>query len=350
MAKVSLDNLLTENNLGEFINRYQDNENTYEVESTCPIHSNKLIDESHEKPFIEFRFMLTYLSTKQLAVVEVNERKKMTEIDYAAAGDNTQYFELAPTEAAVEEIEQYTKSVQELLTSDAAEPAEIFLVKSAPEIVSIVPEVFPRQPSVSFSDDIDETYHTFTYTLVLQSIKFSNKMAEDGVWQVSFYHPRADTPFTIVNLELRDARTESIDFGNLELDLYFSTTATNVQDLVASDQAIFNICGPHGTRGKAELNNKSLLAASKENKSGIILLENPQGENIAMANISVRLNDLGVNHNSQFKKSVVMEPTAIVKPYVDDGLAYRFVEDLEKWKKAQEEDFLVEVSQLVTFY
>lgn len=337
--------------LKEFLNSCQDNENTYEIESTCTINSIKELPLTVEQPILEFRFTLTFLTTKQLAVVEVSQRKRMAaEIDHAAGGDHAQIIcELPPTETSAE-IPQIEDEIQSVKSTENVPEVPINLIKSAPQILSIAPEVVEIAPGVveEIKEPVSlETIHTFTYTLILQSIKFSNRLIEDGIWQVSFYHPRANTQFTILNLELQNARNESLDFGNLELKLYFSTTKDNIRDLVSSDTAIFNISGPYGTRGKAELNNKSLLAS--KDKAGIILLENQAGENIAMATICVKLNDLGENHNSQVKKTIPMEPAAPVKPYVDDGLAYRFVEDLEKWKTAQQEEFLVEVRSTLIY-
>lgn len=58
-------------------------------------------------------------------------------------------------------------------------------------------------------------------------------------------------------------------------------------------------------------------------------------EKIAMAQIFVYLDDLGINFNSQFKRHSKMLPQP--KPYMDEALAYKIVEDL---KAKQMEHFL----------
>lgn len=302
--------------------------------------------------------MLTYVSSVKLAVCEKSENRRK-EIDYAAAGDQIQeprLFELPPTPTPLK-LEHMgddkgiiispktNKSTGEMpdKPQEKIEP-EVQISKSDPNMPVCVADKTDIQSILNTSEkDLEKVPRTFSYNLVLQTIKFTNHV-ENGIWQVSFYHPRADAPFTIVNLELQNIEDETVDFNDLELQLYFSAMPNEIVDIVTADNCLFNISGPRGTRGKAELNSQSLLIGNKERKSGIILLENQNGEKMAMANIFVYIDDLGINHNSQLKKTAPLEIDApVAKAYVDEGLAYRFVEDLEKWKKEQQENYLVEV-------
>lgn len=347
-AKLSLEDLLPIDNLTDFLASCRDNENTYEQESVCAVTACRDLSPFIEKPSLEFRFRLSYVSTNKLAtqdLFESRKEKEVPEIDINAGGDQIvldSSFELpaTPTPLKLDHMGDnkgivISPKVNKHETSSQAD--EI----SMPERPEPSPCVVTVEPTTN--KDLDHIPRTFSYNLVLQSIKFTNRV-ENGIWQVSFYHPRADTPFTIVNLELQNIDEETVDFNDLELQLYFSALPDEIHDVITADNSLFNISGPRGTRGKAELDSQTLLVGNKEKKSGIILLENQNGEKLAMANIFVYLEDLGINHNSQIKKTVPLVEGPTIKSYIDEGLAYRFVEDLEKWKKAQEEDFLVEVS------
>lgn len=340
------------------------------MDTSCPIYSLTDLSPFQNKPVLEYSLSLAYLSTNKLAVHEILEKRREAErlergkIDYAAAGD--QVFDSKQVELPPTNIQELTTGGQRLSAIPAklnkseifgpGEKVELEPIKSDPMITQKQKSEVKQVHKPARDEDNQEIEeeeerlvqedrnipHTFSYNLVVQSIKFTNRV-ENGIWQLSFYHPKADTPFTIVNLELSNIQDETIDFSDLELQLYFSAPPDEVETLVASDNAIFNISGPRGSRGKAELNNQTLLAATKEHKPGIVMLENQNGEKMAMGTVSVYLENMGINHNSQIKKSMILEPIS-TKAYIDEGLAYKFVEDLEKWKKEQEENFMVEVS------
>lgn len=341
------------NNLTDFLASCRDNENTYEQEAVCAVIPSKDLSPFIEKPSIEFRFMLSYISTSKLATHDLFESRKEKEvkpqeIDINAGGDRIQLdtsMELPATPTPLK-LDHMGDNKGIVLSPKANKNS----IETEPDEEPVKPDPVPIADRTDMqtilnveNKDLDTIPRTFSYNLVLQNIKFTNHV-ENGIWQVSFYHPRADTPFTIVNLELQNIEDESVDFNDLELQLYFSALPTEIVDVITADNCLFNISGPRGTRGKAELDSQTLLVGNKEKKSGIILLENQNGEKMAMANIFVYLDDLGINHNSQIKKSVPLGEGPTTKSYIDEGLAYRFVEDLEKWKKAQEENFLVEVS------
>ena len=77
-------------------------------------------------------------------------------------------------------------------------------------------------------------------------------------------------------------------------------------------------------------------------------MENQSGEQIAMANVFVYLDDLGINCNSKLKKYANLKSLP-PRPYLDENLAYKIVEELEEWKLKQQELFLIEVIHCV-FY
>uniref|UniRef100_A0A336LVM1 CSON001222 protein n=1 Tax=Culicoides sonorensis TaxID=179676 RepID=A0A336LVM1_CULSO len=347
-AKLTLENLLKIDNLTEFLTCYRDNQNTYEHQSVCAVIPTIEISQISEKPSLEFGFMLTYISTNKLASQDIFESRKESEEKQGQININVAEERIEPEFASIElpptptplKLDHMGDDKGIVISPKSHKTTES--KKMGDEMKIEVPDEIKDQSTEN--KEIAKIPRTFSYTLVLQNIRFSNHV-ENGIWQVSFYHPRADTPFTIVNLELKNIEDESVDFNNLELQLYFSALPNEINEVVTADNCLFNISGPRGTRGKAELDSQTLLIGNKEKKPGIILLENQNGEKMAMANIFVYLTDLGINHNSQIKKSVPLIEAPTAKTYIDEGLAYRFVEDLEKWKKEQEEDYLVELKR-----
>lgn len=72
-------------------------------------------------------------------------------------------------------------------------------------------------------------------------------------------------------------------------------------------------------------------------------MENESGEKIAMAHASIDLQDIGANFNSQTKKFI--RPMSSTKSYFDENLAYKHIEELQQWKRQQEDIFLDELKQ-----
>ncbi|XP_055382421.1 centrosomal protein of 120 kDa [Condylostylus longicornis] len=186
---------------------------------------------------------------------------------------------------------------------------------------------------------------TFSFNLILQTVKF-NRFVDTGIWQISLQHQNADTTYTVANIELTEISSNLIEFKNFMLQLFFSSRADTVLEVVSSESCVLKICGPRGIFAVAELNNEILLTSNKEKHSGVVLMENQNGEKCALAYISVYMEDLGISFNSQIKKHVNNDnnpPT--IAAYFDENLAYKVVEELEDWKKKQLENFLVELKR-----
>lgn len=182
--------------------------------------------------------------------------------------------------------------------------------------------------------------HTFSLNLVLNLMKFHRK-PDCGVWQFSLQHQKADTTFTIVNLELTDITTKIIELNNLTLALYFSSYIDDILDIIDTEPCILVICGPRNISARAELDNTTLLSQTSSQHHGVVLMDNQTGENIIIAEMYIHLDDLGVSFNSQIKK----HPSTMAQPYFDEKYAYKIVEELESWKAKEEEFFIIELKQ-----
>jgi centrosomal protein CEP120 len=150
--------------------------------------------------------------------------------------------------------------------------------------------------------DIREVPRTFSYNLVIQSVKF-NRRPDNGIWQLSFQHPKADTPFTKINIEFSVINSKVVDLNRTQMQLYFSSLPENVIEKIISDACRLTIHGPHGLYAFAELDNQNMVIGHKEKKAGVILLESANGESVGMANIYAYLDDIGINYNTNVRRS-----------------------------------------------
>lgn len=109
------------------------------------------------------------------------------------------------------------------------------------------------------------------------------------------HHTKADNPFVIKNLAIKDISTSTVEYNDFQLNLCISTQQNYLIDIIKSKPCIYTLERPRGLHATAELDNESVLVHDKI--TGIILLENAYNEKIAMANASVSIEDLGVNFN-----------------------------------------------------
>lgn len=261
-------------------------------------------------------------------------------VDCAAPGDSTNDI--------VEPINAY-RPPSHLTEPDSVKPATPLLSSRPPSAVGRT------------------NANTFSYRLHLQQVRFTRK-ADVGIWQVSLHHPKAHTPVALVNISVRahaqDATaatscagtTTTID--NVSVELLFSFESTGIRTVIASEPCVLNIKGPHAMFATAELDNATLLA-QPAGSVGIILMENEACEKVAIANAYVELTDLGANLNAQQPKfRRFAQPSSVasgrggaagdgvgLRPHLDEELAYKMVEELEQWKTAQQEEFLVELKR-----
>lgn len=162
----------------------------------------------------------------------------------------------------------------------------------------------------------------------------------------SLQHPSADSSPVIRNLEISDIVIDQISFEDMLLRLCFTTHAEHLFELIKSSSCILTLKGPRGIHASAELDNHNIL--TQENSKGIVLLENEQSEQIAMAHISVQTEELGLNFNTNTTlRARKKQNKNLQSPHaaLDEDLAYKMIEELEEWKMVQQKEFLAELKR-----
>lgn len=161
----------------------------------------------------------------------------------------------------------------------------------------------------------------------------------------SLQHPDADIPLVIRNLEISDIVIDQLSFEDMHLRLCFSTYPNQLFDLIKAKTCLLTLKGPRGIHATAELDNQNIL--SQEKTKGIVLLENDQNEQIAMAHICVEVTELGVNFNAQSNLSAKRQQKnyQTIDFALNEDLAYKKIEELEEWKQVQQKEFLMELKR-----
>lgn len=158
-------------------------------------------------------------------------------------------------------------------------------------------------------------------------------------------HPAADSTLVIRNLEISDIVIDQISFEDMHLRLCFTARPDQLLELIKSKPCVLTLKGPRGIHASAELDNHNILA--QEKTKGIVLLENEQNEQIAMAHISVQTEELGLNFNTDATliKRQQQKNQQLANVFPDENLAYRMIEELEEWKQVQRQEFLAELKR-----
>lgn len=209
-------------------------------------------------------------------------------------------------------------------------------------------------PSVKERDDIDLNHHrdqysevplsipkTFSYTLALLDCSF-NKRPFSGIWRLTLQHPLADISSAVRNLEISNVVVDQISFEDMTMRLYFTTYSERLHDLIKSKPCLLTLKGPRGVLATAELDNNNILSQGKS--KGIVLLENELNEQIAMAHISVEIEEIGLNFNTESTlRTRRQQGQQIRNTFLDEDFAYKMIEELEEWKQAQQSEFLADL-------
>lgn len=185
---------------------------------------------------------------------------------------------------------------------------------------------------------------TYSYTLSLLDCSFT-KRPFPGIWQLSLQHPAADSSPVIHNLEINEIVVDQISFEDMHLRLCFTTHSDQLYELIKSKPCLLVLKGPRNIHASAELDNHNIL--TQEKTKGIVLLENEQNEQIAMAHISVHTEELGLNFNTDATLKARHQHRNQPPPhmFLDENLAYKMIEELEQWKAVQQKEFLAELKR-----
>lgn len=350
-SKIRLGNLLKVTDLKEFLEKYEDS--TFEIEGLADVVPTNSSKETVEKSLIEFKLSVKYLGTKKL---QQSEKFQFGGNKNLAAGDAPESFPenneslveiLSDSEVSVivQEVSSKIQEVASRIPQKLSSKSDTTLLKTPrspikPTSSYQIEKTFLK----SYSEKKEEISRIFSLNLQLKSIQFYIK-PEIGVWQIGFHHPKADTPKHFVNQEILEFLDDSqANFEDFELKLYFSSKSREILDLIKLTDCALSVKGPHQTCGRATLDCKSLVLGIQQKISGLCLLENTKGEKLAIANIYVYLEDLGMNFNAPSNPTDLEDdekPTCLM----DESLAYKMVEELEEWKAKQKELFQESLKQ-----
>nr|XP_029729600.1 centrosomal protein of 120 kDa-like [Aedes albopictus] len=333
--------LIQDEPLSEFLNRQRET-STQEVEKFYPIESAaSKYEEKHDEdevsdrsstalPAIKCKFSLKYLSSdRSKPVPEPPDRETLKPVS-----ENDLPLVEIPEIPSVPSIN--LNQVRQLPATPAAAPPE------KTDIESIL-QCEDR--------DLRDIPRTFSYNLLLQSVKFTHR-PPPGLWQLSLYHPRADTPFTKVTMELDTIESETVEFPQLLLQLYFSSLPDRVLTTITAECSKLSVYGPHGLFGFARLDNQSLVVGTKEKQAGVLILENQTGESVGMATVFSFLDEVGINFNSRVPMGgpEVVGPEQGARGQLDDQLSYKMLEELQQWMMQQREQFLAKLKEKEVAY
>lgn len=320
--------------LSEFLSRHHES-STQEAEKFFPIepaaskHEDKRdVDEISDRsstvvPAIKCKFSLRYLSSDRAKLVSEPSREKIE----SAPVDDLPLVEI-PEVPSIPSI-------------------NLNQTRQLPVAPTTPPEKTDIDSILHCEDrDLRDIPRTFSYNLLLQSVKFAHR-PPPGLWQLSLYHPRADTPFTKLTMEVDSIESETVEFPNLQLQLYFSSLPDRVLTTITAECSKMTVNGPHGLFGFARLDNQSLVVGTKEKQAGVLILENQTGESIGMATVFSFLDEVGINFNSRAPiggPEVAVSEQAF-RGQLDDQLSYKMLEELKQWMVEQKHQFLIELKQ-----
>ncbi|EDS32124.1 conserved hypothetical protein [Culex quinquefasciatus] len=319
---LSFGDLIKDGSLDEFQRRQQEASAALEFEKYYPIESQldpSIKEKLTEEHFaaIKCKFTLKYLST--------DYQQEFTKAKEQVTEEKDSHQEVAKSQPSVQSI-----NLHKPLEPPPVEP----------------PEKIDIQSILQCEDrDMRDVPRTFSYNLLLQSIRF-NARPSSGLWQLSLFHPKADTPLTKITMELATIESDTLEFPNLQLSLYFSTLPDHVLETITAERSKLSLHAPHGLAGYARLDNQSLVVGTKERRSGVVILENQNGESIGMATVFCFLDEVGVNYNS---RDPDLDPpemaTLSSRGRLDDQLSYKMLEEQKQWMLTQRELFLAELKR-----
>ncbi|XP_058454024.1 centrosomal protein of 120 kDa [Malaya genurostris] len=330
--------LIQDESLATFLSSNLEKSGTNELEKYFVIESSSITHEQHEAdaisvgsspiaPSIKCKFSLKYLTSDRKSVNEpIKQSTHFKEAEKDCSEPMNVQSPKDPTPLPLTTLQQGLSPVA--LPLLAAPPADKTDIESM----------------LHCEDrDLRDIPRTFGYNLLVQNIRFNTRPSA-GLWQLSLYHPKADTPLTKMTLELASVESETLEFSKLQLQLYFSSLPDLVLETITSESSKLTLNGPHGLFGFARLDNQSLVIGTKEKQAGVLILENQQGESIGMATIFCFLDEVGINYNSRAPLEGPQVPSA-PKAQLDDQLSYKMLEEQKEWMMKQKELFLAELKR-----
>lgn len=358
VAVIKLDQLIPTTDLTEFLEMNQ--AAVYVMDGTCDVKPSQALPPGSSQPKVEFTATLQYVATKKLHQTELLQiYKRQQDVESQAGGDSLQDLPVSVKSSAlqVRHMQAVPSEVKTVGVGQQAPVKPSDLQSNKIDVESILTEQ---------GGSIAELPRLFSFNICVTSIEFQQK-PEKGVWQLSFSHDKADKQRVIVNHEISHIDGTTIDF-NLTLKLLFTSRTNEVLELVqSSEHSMLRVQGPRGMLAKGWMDNKSLLIGSKEKMCGIVQLLNQADELMAMAKISLSLDDLSINFSSQVKPTVSTAILELLESRTseiniartlegqkamlhDENLSYKMIQELEEWKTAQQETFIADLKKKEVTY
>lgn len=349
VAMIKLDQLIPTTDLTEFLEMNQ--AAVYVMDGTCDVKPSQALPPGSSQPKVEFTATLQYVATKKLHQTELLQiYKRQQDVESQAGGDSLQDLPVSVKSSALQ-VRHMQAVPSEVKTVGVGQQAPV--KPSDPQSNKIDVESILTEQGGS----IAELPRLFSFNICVTSIEFQQK-PEKGVWQLSFSHDKADKQRVIVNHEISHIDGTTIDF-NLTLKLLFTSRTNEVLELVqSSEHSMLRVQGPRGMLAKGWMDNKSLLIGSKEKMCGIVQLLNQADELMAMAKISLSLDDLSINFSSQIKPTESRTSEINIARTLegqkamlhDENLSYKMIQELEEWKTAQQETFIADLKKKEVTY
>ena len=374
-TEIRLNQLIKVESLKEFVEKYPTS--VYESEEICRLKTTRELQPDTSRPILECKLSIQYIATKKLHQTECLENyQRQQEMDSRAGGD----YEVQQSVKSPSHDKHKTLSdIPEVRTeSEKSQQNKIVgitkAVDSNPKQVNSPGKASVEQSGKADIESIINSNQTgnaselprlFSYNLKISSIRFDRK-PDAGIWQFSFFHDKADTSRIIFNKRINETeitQDNSIVFDDLELKLFFTSHTSEIIKLIkSSDECTLCVKAPRGKHIKSQLDCNSLLIGNKEKTKGIALLQSQTEQITSMANISVSLDDLGINFNAQPNTTPyqVMQndfdasrcETNVTRTVdeqkmmlLDEHFSYKMIEELDEWKSSQQEAFIEDLKK-----
>lgn len=319
-------------------------------------------------PTMEIKVSIEYKSTQKLhqnEVLETHKKAKPFYYDQQGGGD----FLPVISEHLNNEHEHDVEEQEKDLNQEPKDGGKLTKCQSKASNIDCILNTHEK-------GQMSDLPRLFSYNLQLKSVKLNRKPPR-GIYQLSFFHERADIPRIFMNKDIKDEDCDDenniINFNDIELRLYFTSLTSNIMKVIKStSMCLLCIKGPQNTHIKANLDCKSLMITNKEKVSGNILFKNQKECVTAMAEIFVYLEDVGINLNANLKatnldsfsenihedsypvnenlfvgKCSIEEKNAIL---FDEEIAYKMIKELEEFKEREQDLFLQDLKKKEIMY
>ncbi|XP_050083527.1 uncharacterized protein LOC126570080 [Anopheles aquasalis] len=359
---IDFTNFLVEKDLATFKEKYCQHKDTLVAVRIFPIktidrrEAGDQGDELQVEPSLKCKFSLRFLgSDTSCAAEESNEIKQPTASPMDDGDCEMMVFSTTQEKLSIAEPKTVTEASQHSgLKPPTEQTKETSERHEKVDIDTIL---------LTAEQDLRDIRRTFAFSVAIGGVKF-NVNPSAGMWQLTLQHPKADTPFTRIVLELLPetiAPSDRIEFGDVALKLLFSTLPEDILATIGCEPSKLTLNGPHGLYAYAWLDNGSLLVGTREKRSsGVVVLVNDSGESMAIASVTCTLEEVGLNYNCQLRPAQgSQKPSHTIaskkgtachhhhtagRPF-DETIAYYLLEEQKEWMRKERERFAQELRE-----